>query len=78
MSEPQEFEQMEATDEDGWTEWIHPLPGYLMKCCDCGLVHEMDARVGRVLQRNPDNPEHFGWDDEPDADLQVMFRMRRK
>jgi hypothetical protein len=27
----------------GWSEWVCPTPGknYLFKCCDCGLVHEM-------------------------------------
>jgi hypothetical protein len=28
--------------EDGWCDWIHPLPGYKMACCDCGLVHDME------------------------------------
>ena len=27
-------------------EWVQPVRnGYLMKCCDCGLVHKMDFRV---------------------------------
>jgi len=27
-------------------EWIQPLQkGYLMACCDCGLVHRMDFRI---------------------------------
>lgn len=27
----------------GWCEWIAPIDkGYLMKCCDCGLVHEVE------------------------------------
>lgn len=26
-------------------EWIRPLPGYLMACCDCGLVHRVDFRI---------------------------------
>ena len=27
-------------------EWVTPVHnGYLMKCCDCGLVHRMDFRV---------------------------------
>lgn len=27
----------------GWCEWIFPSTktNYLMKCCDCGLVHEV-------------------------------------
>lgn len=43
---PQEHER-----DDGWTDWLHPLPGYRMACCDCGLVHEMEFRIddlGRV------------------------------
>ena len=27
-------------------EWIQPVrKGYLMKCCDCGLVHKIDFRL---------------------------------
>lgn len=27
-------------------EWVQPVRrGYLMKCCDCGLVHEIDFRL---------------------------------
>lgn len=44
-------------DEDGWSEWIHPLPGYLMQCCDCGLVHKMEFEIvphaGRDGALNP-------------------------
>lgn len=29
-------------------EWTQPIRnGYLMKCCDCGLVHSMDFRIRR-------------------------------
>lgn len=31
--------------EDGWTEWVHPLGGYRMACCDCGLVHDLEFRL---------------------------------
>lgn len=34
-----------AAIEEGWSEWIHPLPGYLMQCCDCGLIHEMEFEI---------------------------------
>lgn len=43
----------------GWTRWVQPVKrGYLMSCCDCGLVHRMDFRIheGRVqfrVQRAP-------------------------
>lgn len=33
-------------DEPHAGEWVQPVPqGYLLKCCDCGLVHRMDFRV---------------------------------
>jgi hypothetical protein len=33
-------------NDSGFTSWIQPVKrGYLMQCCDCGLVHRMDFRV---------------------------------
>ncbi len=31
-------------------QWIRPLRGYKLACCDCSLVHRVDFRVrnGRV------------------------------
>lgn len=26
----------------GWTPWVHPLNGYRIACCDCGLVHDFE------------------------------------
>jgi hypothetical protein len=69
-SEQQEFEVMNPVMEDGWSEWIHPLPGYLMKCCDCGLVHEMQVAIG---QREGNGPLNGGESSEG----VVLFRMRR-
>jgi hypothetical protein len=31
--------------EDGWSEWIHPMPGYRMQCCGCGLIHKMEFSI---------------------------------
>lgn len=39
------FKQEHAVSDDGWSDWIHPLPGYRMACCDCGLVHELELRI---------------------------------
>lgn len=39
---------------NGWSRWVQPVKrGYLMSCCDCGLVHRMDFRIakGRVQFR---------------------------
>lgn len=54
----------------GWSEWIFPKPKYLFKCCDCGLIHEIEFAtfVGdkkkRVAIRLPDA-------------IRTMFRVRR-
>lgn len=68
MSAP-ECEPMIA-GKDGWSEWIHPLPGYLMQCCDCGLVHEAQFQIG---ERSGDGELNPGEGD----DGVVIFRMRR-
>lgn len=58
--------------QDGWSEWIHPLPGYLMQCCDCKLIHEMQVCIG---QDNGDGaPLNEG---ERRNGRVVLFRMRR-
>ena len=44
--------QTEYENEDGWTDWIHPLPGYKLACCDCGLVHDMQFRIDDLGQIN--------------------------
>lgn len=58
-------------DED-WSEWIHPLPGYLMQCCDCSLIHEMEFAIGKTnVKGGPFN------DGESDRKGVVLFRARR-
>ena len=57
-----------------WSEWVCPDPkGYLMKCCDCGLVHE--AQFGVVRYKSETEREDCDMVDDPN--LQAVFRMRR-
>ena len=57
-----------------WSEWVCPDPqGYLMKCCDCGLVHE--AEFGVVRYKSETEREDCELVD--DQNLQAVFRMRR-
>lgn len=58
-------------DENGWSEWIHPIPGYVMQCCECGLKHEMEAAIGQTVTVG--GPRNDGESD----DAVVLFRMRR-
>ena len=69
-----EFIQHVVEHPTDWSEWVCPAPqGYLMKCCDCGLVHE--AEFGVVRYKSETERE----DCEPvnDPNLQAVFRMRR-
>ncbi len=73
-----EIEVMVA-GEDGWSDWIHPLPGYIMACCDCGLTHEMQTAI--IPARMAATPEGDApvtpTSDGEDADHVIVFRMRR-
>jgi hypothetical protein len=67
----QEFEL-----EDGWSREVAPaMEGYKLACCDCGLVHDMDFKVVKVTQHNPDG----SWESEEldSAEYRVIFKARR-
>jgi hypothetical protein len=68
---PQDFTKHEVDSADAWSEWVCPAPKqYFMKCCDCGLVHEMQFKVAKYSEG--DECEFVA-----DADLQAVFRARR-
>ena len=68
-----EFHQCSPVTDDGFCEWINPKKrGYLMKCCDCGLVHEIEFDVAFFTGKDDPHAkvvesEQFG----------VLFRVRR-
>jgi hypothetical protein len=66
-----EFEVM-TEGADGWSDWIHPLPGYRMKCCDCGLVHEMEFEIAAS------NGDGQGFNEGEGDDGVIVFRARRE
>ena len=68
-----ECEPQEAL-EDGWCDWVCPKPkGYLMQCCDCELIHEVDFRVVRY---ESEDSEVYKVVDDPN--LQAQMRLRRR
>ena len=69
-----EFIKHEVENADDWSEWVCPDPkNYLMKCCDCGLVHEAQFAVVRYKSKT----ERDDCDMVNDPNLQAVFRMRR-
>ena len=68
---PQEFTKHKVESFDEWSEWVNPnSEQYFMKCCDCGLVHEMQFKVAKYSKG--DECEFV-----QDTDLQAVFRARR-
>jgi len=62
--------------DNGWTDWQKPvMRGYRLGCCDCGLVHDIDFRVVRVVKRNRDGSKEV--EVLPSKNYQVEFRVRR-
>ncbi len=69
-----EFIKHEVESAEDWSEWVCPNPqSYLMKCCDCGLVHEAQFNVVRYKS----DTEREDCDIVEDPNLQAVFRMRR-
>ena len=69
---PQDFIVHEVENEGDWSEWVCPDPTqYFMKCCDCGLVHEMQFKVVKYSVGD----ECDGVDD---PDVRGIFRARRR
>lgn len=58
----------------GWTDWIYPEPKqYFMKCCDCGLVHEMQFKAFVEADRKRGRFTII----ELPLPIRAMFRARR-
>ena len=74
IQEQPEFNKHEVETAEDWSDWVCPDPkGYLMKCCDCGLVHEAEFGVVRYKSET----ERKDCDMVDDPNLQAVFRMRR-
>lgn len=67
------FKQHKVKKPYDWTGWVCPTKTYLMKCCDCGLVHEMEFAAFMEANRKG---KWFEIAKLP-PEVRVMFRMRR-
>jgi DNA-directed RNA polymerase subunit RPC12/RpoP len=69
-----EFIKHTVANTYDWSEWVCPDPeSYLMKCCDCGLVHEAEFKVVRYKSET----EREDCEPVDDPSVQAVFRMRR-
>jgi len=68
------FTKYEVDNADDWSEWVDPKQdSYLMACCDCDLVHELQFRVAKYAD---DTTEYF--DVIEDKNLHAQFRAKRR
>lgn len=67
--------KVEVEELDGYSRWVAPLmKGYKMACCDCGLVHDLDFQIVKVLKQNSDGTWEYG---KPLNNHRVLFRAKR-
>ena len=68
---PQDFVKHEVESVHDWSDWVCPNPEqYFMKCCDCGLVHEMQFKVAKYKLGNE-------CEFVEDTNLQAVFKAQR-
>ena len=67
------FKQHKA-GKGGWSDWVFPKmeTNFLFKCCDCGLVHEIQFETG--LKSHWKKESIFT---ELPKEKKVSFRVRR-
>lgn len=70
------FEQVTQETPESFSDWTQPImEAYKMACCDCGLVHDMEFRVVRVVKDFGDGTKKIQAVENPK--LTVQFRARR-
>jgi hypothetical protein len=61
----------------GFSRWVNPaMKGYLLQCCDCGLVHELEFKAFRREKVYANG--RYTLSTLPRTKYGVMFRARRK
>ena len=58
-------------------EWIQPqMRGYLMGCCDCGLVHRLNFRVAKTVKNGKTVVDHVQFQAERAPRYTAMIRKK--
>lgn len=64
-------------NKDGWTDFVSPqMERYRFACCDCGLTHDMQFQVVKVIENLPNGD----WKHSAalaSTKYKVQFRVRR-
>jgi hypothetical protein len=69
-----DFIQHHVEDAGDWSDWVDPKQDeYLIACCDCGLVHEMQFRVAKFESDTSNECEVI-----EDNNIHAQFRAKRR
>jgi hypothetical protein len=69
--------QIHPKDETGFSDWQFPIhKGYLMQCCDCDLIHEVEFQVVEKVSKVKKDGT---WESikVPKGKYRVKLRMKR-
>lgn len=65
----------EYAGRGGWSKWVIPInKGYLLQCCDCGLIHECQFKT--FAESHQTKKGTFTVNELPPI-IRTMFRMKR-
>ncbi len=68
------FKREIVPTKNAWSRWINPvMDNYLLKCCNCGLVHKMQFRVVFISKYDKKKWRSI----LTDKNFQIEFRARR-
>lgn len=64
--------------KSGWTRWNEPImQGYLMQCCDCGLIHQMEFRVLKRAKKTKSKNGYWKAEEMPSDKYRISMRAKR-
>lgn len=72
------IETMEVDEVEGWSEWIAPAFPYLMACCDCGLVHNLEFRIDDLGQINFRARRNIAETDNERHSMSIKYAPKKK
>ena len=76
MAKLKRLRQEKEVSTRGFSRWVQPvMKNYKLGCCDCGLVHEMEFKVFKVIKRKANG--YVNLESVPASAFLVQFRARR-
>lgn len=70
------FHKVKVKKGKKYSDWEYPImKKYQMACCDCGLVHEINFKVVKIIKKLKNNVDKC--EDITDENYRIMMQARR-